>query len=140
MISVRCCSIVVVFRELVKGMKILRERIKSFGHAWTGLVFLVKSEPHARFHLLATVLVILAAWALDVSLQDWRWLILAIALVWVSEAINTAFEYLCDVVSPEFSEAVKHAKDIAAGAVLIAAIAAAFIGISVFGTHICALF
>lgn len=121
-------------------MKFLRARIKSFGHAWAGLVFLVKSEPHARVHLLATVLVLISAWILEVSRQDWLWLILAIALVWVSEAINTAIEYLCDVVSPEYSENVKRTKDIAAGAVLIAAITAVIIGISVFGTYIGALF
>lgn len=121
-------------------MKTVRERIKSFGHACAGLVFLVKSEPHARFHLVATVLVLFAAWGIDVSRHDWLWLILAITLVWVSEAINTAFEFLCDVVSPEFSESVKRAKDIAAGAVLISSLAAAIIGISVFGTYILALF
>ena len=118
----------------------LRARIKSFGYAWAGLVSMVKSEPHARFHLLATLLVLILAWGLDVSRQDWLWLIVAIALVWVSESMNTAFECLCDVVSPEYSESVKRAKDIAAGAVLIAAVTAAVIGISVFGTHICALF
>jgi len=121
-------------------MKFLLMRIKSFGHAWAGLVFLVKSEPHVRIHLLATILVLISAWGLEVSRQDWLWLILAVALVWISEAINTAIEYLCDVVSPEFSENVKRAKDIAAGAVLIAAITAAIIGISVFGAYICALF
>lgn len=121
-------------------MKTARERIKNFGHACAGLVFLVKSEPHARFHLLATILVLFGAWTMEVSRQDWLWLILAITLVWVSEAINTAFEFLCDVVSPDFSENVKRAKDIAAGAVLIAAIAAAVIGIFVFGPYILALF
>ncbi|MEK6205863.1 MAG: diacylglycerol kinase family protein, partial [Amylibacter sp.] len=93
-----------------------------------------------RIHLLATVLVLISAWVLDVSRQDWLWLILAIALVWISEAVNTAIEYLCDVVSPEISENVKRTKDIAAGVVLIAAFAAVIIGISVFGTYICALF
>lgn len=121
-------------------MKLLRARIKSFGHAWAGLVFLVKTEPHARVYLLATIVVLISAWGLDVSRQDWLWLILAIALVWISEAINTAIEYLCDVVSPEYSENVKCAKDIAAGAVLIAAFVAVIIGISVFGAYICALF
>ena len=71
-------------------------------------------------------------WGLDVNRQDWLWLVLAITLVWISEAINTAIEYLCDVVSSEFSHSAKLAKDIAAAAVLIAAIAAVIIGVIVF--------
>lgn len=121
-------------------LKFLSVRIKSFVYAGAGLVFLVKSEPQARVHLLATILVLAAAWILDVNRQDWLWLILAITLVWITEAINTAIEHLCDVVSPEYSESVKRTKDIAASAVLIAAITAAIIGITVFTPHICSLF
>ena len=121
-------------------LKYLSIRLKSFAHAWAGLVFLMKSEPHARIHFLATIMVLIAAWGLEVSRQDWLWLILAITLVWMSEAINTAIEHLCDVVSPEYSQSVKRAKDIAAGAVLIAAIAAVIIGVIVFIPHIRPLF
>lgn len=121
-------------------LKYIALRIKSFGHAGAGLVFLLKSEPHARIHLLATTLVVIAAIALDVSRQDWLWLVLAITLVWTFEAMNTAVEHLCDVVSPEHSQSVKRAKDVAAGAVLIAAIAAAIIGVCVFYPHLRALF
>jgi diacylglycerol kinase len=120
-------------------LKYLYVRIKSFGYAAAGLVFLLKSEPHARIHLLATTLVIIAAFALDVTRQDWLWLTLAITLVWAFEAINTAIEHLCDVIAPEQSESVKRAKDVAAGAVLIAATAAAIIGITVFTPYIRAL-
>lgn len=121
-------------------LKYLAIRVKSFGHAGAGLVFLLKFEPHARIHLLATTLVIIAAITLDVTRQDWLWLTLAIALVWTFEAMNTAIEHLCDVVSPEHSESVKRAKDVAAGAVLIAAIAAAIIGLTVFIPHLRTLF
>ncbi len=120
-------------------LKYLSVRVKSFGYAWAGLVFLLKSEPHARIHLLATTLVVIAAIALNVTGQDWLWLTLAITLVWTFEALNTAIEHLCDAVSPEHSESVKRAKDLAAGAVLIAAIAAAIIGIAVFIPYIRAL-
>ncbi|PCJ74875.1 MAG: diacylglycerol kinase [Rhodobacteraceae bacterium] len=113
--------------------------MKSFGYAAAGLLFLLKSEPHARIHMLATTLVIIAAIALDVTRQDWLWLVLAITLVWVFEAMNTAIEHLCDVVSSQYSQSVKRAKDVAAGAVLIAAIAAAIIGILVFYPYIRAL-
>ncbi|OUS08251.1 diacylglycerol kinase [Rhodobacterales bacterium 52_120_T64] len=119
--------------------KYLNARLKSFRYAGAGLMFLLKSEPHARIHLLATTLVIITAIAFDVTRQDWLWLTLAITLVWAFEAMNTAIEHLCDLVSPEQSESVKRAKDVAAGAVLIAAIAAVIIGIGVFSPYICAL-
>ena len=103
-------------------------RLKSFGYAFEGIVFMLKSQHNAWLHLVATVLVILTAAFLQVRPEDWRWLIVAIVMVWVAESFNTAVEYVCDVVSPEYSMAVKRAKDIAAGAVLICAVGAAVIG------------
>lgn len=103
-------------------------RIKSFGYAVSGLNVMLRSQHNAWLHLLATVLVCAAGWLLHVSGSDWRWLIVAILLVWIAEALNTAFEHLCDVVSPDFHHAVQKSKDIAAGAVLICAIGAACIG------------
>ena len=63
----------------------------------------------------------------------WRWLVIAIALVWVTEAINTAVEELCDRVSPEFDPSIGRVKDIAAGGVLAASIASAVIGLLTLG-------
>ncbi|HTM80479.1 diacylglycerol kinase family protein [Asticcacaulis sp.] len=103
-------------------------RLKSIGYALRGLSFMLKTQHNAWLHLAATVVVILAASFLQVRLEDWRWLIVAIVMVWGAEAFNTAVEYVCDVVSPGYSEAVKHAKDIAAGAVLVCAFGAAVIG------------
>lgn len=103
-------------------------RLKSFAHAFAGFAFMLRTQHNAWLHLVATIGVIAAGLALQVSANDWRWLIAAIALVWLAEAINTAFEHLCDVVSPEFHPSVRRAKDIAAAAVLVSAIAAALIG------------
>ena len=103
-------------------------RLKSFAHAFAGFAFMLRTQHNAWLHLVATIGVIAAGLALQVNANDWRWLIAAIALVWLAEAINTAFEHLCDVVSPEFHPSVKRAKDIAAAAVLVSAIAAALIG------------
>jgi len=107
----------------------LKGLCKSFNYALQGILFSVKSQRNARIHLLAAILVFILGITLKVSLSDWRWLLLCITLVWFSELINTAFEYVCDVVMPEFHSSVKRAKDIAAGAVLICATAAAFIGV-----------
>jgi diacylglycerol kinase (ATP) len=106
----------------------LSSRLKSIAYALRGLSFMLKTQHNAWLHLAATVGVILLASFLQVRLEDWRWLIAAMVMVWVAEAFNTAVEYVCDVVSPGYSEAVKHAKDIAAGAVLVCAFGAAVIG------------
>ena len=103
-------------------------RVRSFGYAFEGLGVMLKGQHNAWIHLSATVAVILAATCLQVRAEDWRWLVVATALVWVAEAFNTAIEHVCDVVSPDYSLAVKRAKDIAAGAVLIGALAAVAIG------------
>ena len=64
------------------------------------------------------------------------WVVLAVVGVWTAEALNTALEFLCDVASPEFHPLVEKSKDVAAGAVLIAALGAVAIGILVFGPHV----
>jgi len=107
-------------------------RLKSFGHALSGLGFVLRTQHNAWIHLAATVFAIAFGLWLRIVPNDWRWIVLAIALVWIAEIVNTAFEHLCDVVQPEFHVSVKAAKDVAAGAVLIAAFAAAAIGLLVF--------
>ena len=107
-------------------------RFKSFSYAITGIGFMLKTQHNAWLHAVATLLVIALALYCDVSESDWRWLIVSMAMVWVAETLNTAVEYVCDVVSPGYSEAVKHAKDISAGGVLIAAVAALLVGVLTF--------
>ena len=111
-------------------------RIASFVHAIEGLCFLVRNEPNMRIHIgLAALVIVLGVW-LRIALAEWRWLILAMALVLAAEALNTATEQACNAVSRSYNPAIKAAKDVAAGAVLIAAVAAALIGVSVFGPHL----
>lgn len=110
----------------------LAKRIASFGHAFRGLAFMLKSQHNAWIHLAATAAVIAAGVWIGLTADDWRWIIIAIGFVWVAEIVNTAFEHLCDVVQPEFHVSVKAAKDVAAGAVLVAAFVAAIIGVLVF--------
>jgi len=108
------------------------DRMKSFGYALNGLGFVLRTQHNAWIHVGLTVVVLAAGIALGLSAADWRWIVGAIALVWVAEIVNTAFEHLCDVVQPEFHVSVKAAKDVAAGAVLVASTASAIIGIMVF--------
>ena len=107
----------------------LTDRVKSFGFAFAGIGFMLRTQHNAWLHLAATGLVIAAGLLLQVTASDWRWLIVATGMVWAAEAFNTAVEYVCDAIAPGYSEVVKHAKDIAAGAVLISAGCAAAIGL-----------
>jgi diacylglycerol kinase (ATP) len=112
------------------------DRLHSFRYAATGIVFMLRTQHNAWIHLTVTVVVCLAGWWLRLSGADWRWLTVAIVLVWVAETMNTAFEYLCDVVSPEFHVSVAKAKDIAAGAVMICSAGAVVLGLLTFWPYL----
>jgi diacylglycerol kinase (ATP) len=115
-------------------------RLQSVRHAVAGLAHMVAEERNARIHLAATLVVVFAGWMAGLSPTDWRWIVLAIALVWIIEALNTAIERVCDIVSPGHDPAVGRAKDVAAGAVLVASLAAMVIGTLVFWPYLFALF
>lgn len=123
-------------RRAVNPARLLR----SFGHAGAGLRDLLASQPNARIHLAATVFVVLLGLFLGLARWEWVALSLTIALVWFTEAMNTAFEALCDVVRPEYHSGVKRCKDIAAAAVLLTSIAAVAVGLLVFGPRLWTLF
>ena len=97
---------------------------------------MLRSQHNAWIHALATVAALVAGLVLGISRGEWLAILLSIMAVWVAEALNTAFESLCDVASPEFHPAVERAKDVAAGAVLIAAIGAVLVGLLVFGPRL----
>lgn len=99
-------------------------------------MILLNTQAHARIHLAATLGVVIFAVWLDVSRADWLALVLAMALVWVSEAINTAIEAVVDLASPALHPLAGKAKDVAAGAVLLASLAALVIGVLVFAKYL----
>ena len=103
-------------------------RAQSVRYALDGLGFVLRNEHNARIHIAAGGVVFSLGFLLHIKSNDWMVLVIAIMSVWFAETINTAFEHLCDVVSPEQNQSVGKAKDIAAGAVLITAIGAAIIG------------
>ncbi len=111
-------------------------RLRSFRFAIAGFVYMLRTQHNAWPHLIATILVIAAGVGLKIVADDWRWIIAAIVLVWVAEAVNTAFEHLCDVVQPEFHVSVQRSKDIAASAVLICVVGAAAIGAITFWPYV----
>ncbi|MEE2677358.1 MAG: diacylglycerol kinase family protein [Myxococcota bacterium] len=115
-------------------------RVRSFRDAFRGVAILAKTQHNARIHGFATVAVIAAGFWLGCGAGEWAVLALAIALVWLAEGMNTAIEALGDAVSPESHPLVGRAKDVAAGAVLLAAIGAAVAGLLVFVPRLLARF
>jgi diacylglycerol kinase (ATP) len=114
----------------------IRQRVRSFGYAFRGIYFLISGTPHARLHLLATAVVAGLGWYCGVRTGEWALLLLAMGLVWAAEGFNSALETLADRVSTEQHPLTGRAKDLAAGAVLLAAIFAAGVGLLVFLPHL----
>ncbi len=112
-----------------------RGRGKSFACALRGIAVLLRTQMNARIHLLATVLVVAAGFVFRISRGEWVPLAFAIGIVWIAEAVNTAIEALADRITRENDDAIRRAKDVAAGAVLLAAITAAIIGLLILGPH-----
>ena len=106
--------------------------LKSVGFALQGIRTFYTTQYNAKIHLGFSVAVTLAGMLLQISATDWCLLILAMGMVWSAEAANTALEFLTDLASPEYHPLAKKAKDVAAGAVLLASFAAALVGLLVF--------
>ncbi|WP_289745246.1 diacylglycerol kinase family protein [uncultured Bacteroides sp.] len=109
-----------------------KKQLRSFGYAWKGIRCCVGKEQNLSFHLIVTVLTIIAGFLLDITWTDWMIVILCIGVVIAAELFNTAIEKLVDLVSPERHPIAGQVKDIAAGAVLVCAATAAIIGLIVF--------
>jgi len=120
-------------------MSRITDRLRSMRFASRGVARMVASEANARIHATATLAVVAAGFALDVDRGEWLALSLAIAIVWSAEALNTAIEAVCDVAAPGRDPRIERAKDIAAGAVLVAAAGAAVVGLLVFGPRVAAI-
>ena len=111
-------------------------RLRSFRFALRGIRVLLETQHNAWLHAIATVVVVAAGALARLSISEWCWIVLAIVSVWTAEAMNTAFEFLTDVASPGFHPLAGKAKDVAAGAVLLAASGAAVIGGLVLGPRL----
>lgn len=106
--------------------------IRGFGYAFSGLGYAFKSQLNFKVHIFIAFLVGFAGYWFKLSATEWLWIIASIAMVLVVELLNTAIEVLVDLVSPDIHPKAKIIKDVAASAVLVAAITAAGIGLVVF--------
>lgn len=110
----------------------VRKRLRSFVFAWNGLKIFFHCEHNAWIHAAAAAVVLAASWWFGLSAPEWIAVLFAIALVWITELINTSIEKAMDHLSPQPHPGVKEIKDLAAGAVLIAALVALVIGCIIF--------
>lgn len=114
-------------------------RVFCFGDALRGLKVLLATQANARVHAALSLAALGLGWFLGLSLTEWLFVISAIGLVWTAEALNTAIEFLVDLVSPERNKLAGQVKDLAAGAVLAAALTALVIGAIIFGPKLARL-
>lgn len=107
-------------------------RLKSTNHAWRGIGILFKTSHNAQFGLVMSLLVVYLGFTFAISNIEWMFLVFAIGLVFVAEALNSAIEIDMDLTSPEYHPYARDTKDVAAGAVLLAVIMAVLIGAVIF--------
>ena len=114
-------------------------RLRSFGYAFKGFAHFFATQHNGWIHALAAVVAIAAGWWLNISTVEWCIVALTIAAVFSAEMLNTAIEFIVDLVSPEHNELAGKAKDVGAAAVLVIAIAAVVVAVLIFGPKLVAL-
>lgn len=110
-----------------------KSRLRSFGYAFHGWSYVLRTQPNTWIHATITTLVLMLAFWLQIPLRDWAVLVLTIMVVWVSEFFNTAIESIVDLASPEEHPLAKISKDAGAAAVLITALVSILIGLLILG-------
>lgn len=110
----------------------MMSRLRSFGYAFKGIAALVRTQPNARIHLAATLVVTALGLFLRISPGEWLAAALATGMVWTAEGFNTALEQLCDFASPLRDPRIGRIKDVCAAAVLLSAVAALAVGLIIF--------
>jgi diacylglycerol kinase (ATP) len=111
-----------------------RSRIEAFGHAFSGWWYVIRTQRNAWIHMVVSIAVILMSLILRINASNWALILLAIAMVWIAEFLNTALEAVVDLASNhQQHELARLGKDVGAAAVLIAAAASVIIGILILG-------
>jgi diacylglycerol kinase len=109
-------------------------RLKAFRYAFSGWWFVIRTQRNAWIDMVVSVAVILMSLILHISAYSWALILLAIALVWISEFLNTALEAVVDLATNhQQHELARVGKDVGAAAVLIAAVASVIIGLLILG-------
>jgi len=103
-------------------------RLRGFGYASKGAIILLKTEPSIQVQAVLGIIMTALGWYIEISTTEWMLQTFAIGLVMSIEGLNTSIEALADFVHPDFHDKIGFIKDVAAGAVFIAAITAVIIG------------
>lgn len=109
---------------------------QSFGHALNGLAYALRTQRNARIHVVVAVIVALLAFWLRLDVLRSAILALTIGAVFVAELLNTALEALVDILSPDYHDAAKIAKDVSAGAVLVLGLTSVVVGLFILGPEL----
>lgn len=117
----------------------MKKFIRGFGYAFNGIRVATLTQLNFRVHLVAALLAVFLGFALHIAVNEWLWISLCIAFVLVTELLNTAIEFLTDLVSPQYHELAGKVKDVSAGAVLISALFALITGAIIFLPKLLAL-
>ena len=114
-------------------IRFFHKRFISLINAIKGWWYVVRTQKNAWFHAIASIIIIVIGFWLNIDVRDWSMIIIAIAIVWTAEFLNTALEIVVDLSSPDLHPLAKVGKDVGAAGVLIAAVSAAIIGILIMG-------
>jgi diacylglycerol kinase (ATP) len=117
----------------------IRGKLLAFRYAWQGIDYMLRTQANAWIQIGITIVVTITGLLFGLSAVEWCIVALAIAGVWVAEALNTAIEAVVDLASPERHPLAGRAKDVAAGAVVVAVAAAGLCGLCIFGPRFWAL-
>jgi diacylglycerol kinase len=118
----------------------MRAFLRSFGYAFQGIAYAIRTQRNLRVHLMIASLVIIAGWGLRVTATEWAILLLTIGCVFSAELINTVAELAIDLLTQEYHPMAKVAKDAGAAAVFVMALAAVGVGVAIFGPRLWRIF
>jgi diacylglycerol kinase (ATP) len=121
---------------MIKEGGFVRNRLRSFKFAFTGAWSLIRREPSVQVQTGIALLVTAAGFYFEINRMEWIFQILAMGLVLTAEGLNTAIEKIADFIHPEFHVKIGIIKDVSAGAVTFAAIAAFAIGVIIYWPYI----
>ncbi len=110
----------------------IKRRLRSFKYAFQGLFYVIKTQTNMQIHLFAMIIVFTGGIFFKISLTEWLFIVLAVALVLVSEIVNTSIEEIVNFISPEYHKKAGLIKDLGAAFVLLAAIFSVVVGLIIF--------
>jgi diacylglycerol kinase len=110
----------------------IKKRINSFKYAFAGIYTLLLSQPNARVHLIAGLIAVSLGFFFSIETIEWCIIFILIGMVFSAEAFNSALEFLCDKMHPDWDDQIGKVKDLAAAGVLFIAMSALIVGFIIF--------